>query len=195
VVASHNAGKVREVADLLAPHGLEVVSAGTLGLPEPEETGTSFIANAVLKAEAASRSAGLPAIADDSGLCVDSLDGAPGIFSARWAGPDKDFALAMRNLEERLQAMDATSPEARRAHFVCALAVAWPDGERAVFEGRVDGTLVWPPRGTLGFGYDPMFVPEGHDLSFGEMDPRSKHAVSHRARAFHQLADELFESA
>ena len=195
VVASHNEGKVREVAELMAPHGLNAVSAGALGLPEPEETGSSFIANAVLKAEAAARGSGLPAIADDSGLSVDALDGAPGIHSARWAGPGKDFALAMRNVEERLQATGANTPGRRKAHFVCALAVAWPDGERAVFKGRVDGTLVWPPRGTLGFGYDPMFLPDGHDLTFGEMDPEAKHAISHRARAFRRLADEVFESA
>lgn len=195
IVASHNEGKVREVAELLAPFGFEAVSAGALGLPEPEETGTSFIANAVLKAEAAATAAGAPAIADDSGLSVDALDGAPGILSARWAGPDKDFALAMRNVEERLQATGARKPEERKAHFVCALAVAWPDHERAVFEGRVDGTLVWPPRGSKGFGYDPMFLPDGSELTFGEMDPQAKHAISHRARAFRQLADEVFETA
>jgi non-canonical purine NTP pyrophosphatase (RdgB/HAM1 family) len=193
VVASHNEGKVREMADLLAPHGLEVVSAGALGLPEPHETGTSFIANAVLKAEAAARASSLPAIADDSGLSVEALDGAPGIHSARWAGPDKDFSLAMRNVEEKLQAKGALAPRTRRAHFVCALAIAWPDGERAVFEGQVDGTLVWPPRGTSGFGYDPMFLPDGHERTFGEMDAQAKHAISHRARAFRQLAEAVFE--
>ena len=195
VVASHNEGKVREVAELMAPHGLDAVSAGALGLPEPEETGASFIANAVLKAEAAAQASGLPAIADDSGLSVDALDGAPGIHSARWAGPDKDFARAMRNVEERLQARGASMPERRKAHFVCALAVAWPDFERAVFEGRVEGTLVWPPRGTRGFGYDPMFLPDGYDLTFGEMEPQAKHAISHRARAFRRLVEEVFEGA
>jgi XTP/dITP diphosphohydrolase len=193
VIASHNQGKLREMADLLAPHGLEVVSAGALGLPEPEETGTSFIANAVIKAEAAASAAGLPAIADDSGLSVDALDGAPGILSARWAGPDKDFSLAMRNVEERLQARGAHEPGERMAHFVCALAIAWPDHDRVVFEGCVEGTLVWPPRGARGFGYDPMFLPDGSDLTFGEMEPLAKHAISHRARAFRQLVDETIE--
>lgn len=195
IVASHNEGKVREMAELMAPHGLEAVSAGALGLPEPEETGTSFVANAIIKAEGAAKVGGLPAIADDSGLSVDALNGEPGILSARWAGPGKDFALAMRNVEERLQTMGASAPEQRKAHFVCALAVAWPDGERAVVEERVDGTLVWPPRGARGFGYDPMFLPEGSDLTFGEMEPHAKHAISHRARAFRQLAEEVFESA
>ena len=182
------------MAELLAPHGLDVVSAGALGLAEPEETGTSFIANAVLKAEAAATASGLPAIADDSGLSVDALGGAPGIYSARWAGPEKDFALAMRNVEERLHAKGALSPQERKAHFVCALAVAWPDHERAVFEGRVDGTLVWPPRGARGFGYDPMFLPDGHDRTFGEMEPDAKHAMSHRARAFRQLTQAVIEA-
>jgi XTP/dITP diphosphohydrolase len=195
VVASHNEGKVGEMTELMAPHGLEAISAHALDLAEPEEVGTSFIANAVIKAEAAAIGSGLPAIADDSGLSVEALDGAPGIFSARWAGPDKDFALAMRNVEERLQATGASPPHERKAHFICALAVAWPDHERAVFEGRVDGTLVWPPRGSLGFGYDPMFRPDGHEMTFGEMEPGAKHAISHRARAFRQLAEEVFESA
>ncbi|HUF45211.1 MAG TPA: RdgB/HAM1 family non-canonical purine NTP pyrophosphatase [Aestuariivirgaceae bacterium] len=195
VVASHNEGKVGEMTELMAPHGLEAVSARALDLAEPEEVGASFIANAVIKAEAAAIGSGLPAIADDSGLSVEALDGAPGIFSARWAGPDKDFALAMRNVEERLQATGASPPQERKAHFICALAVAWPDHERAVFEGRVDGTLVWPPRGSLGFGYDPMFQPDGHEMTFGEMEPGAKHAISHRARAFRQLAEAVFESA
>ncbi len=195
VVASHNAGKVREVAELMAPYGLDAISAGALGLPEPEETGASFIANAILKAEAAALGSGLPAIADDSGLAVDALDGAPGILSARWAGPDKDFAMAMRNVEERLQGQGASMPQQRTAQFVCALAVAWPDHERAVFEGRVAGTLVWPPRGDQGFGYDPMFLPDGHDLTFGEMEPTAKHAISHRAIAFRQLVEAVFEPA
>lgn len=195
VVASHNEGKVREMAELLAPHGLDTVPAGALGLSEPEEIGMSFIANAVIKAEAAAAAAGLPAIADDSGLSVDALDGAPGILSARWAGPDKDFSLAMRNVEDRLQAKGAAEPARRKAHFVCALAVAWPDHERAVFEGRIGGRLVWPPRGVKGFGYDPMFLPDGSDLTFGEMDPQAKHAMSHRARAFRQLVDEAVEGA
>jgi XTP/dITP diphosphohydrolase len=184
VVASHNPGKVREIGALLAPFDIEAVPAASLGLAEPEESETSFAGNARLKALAAARASGLPALADDSGLAVDALDGAPGIHSARWAGPARDFALAMRNVEEKLQARGATTPAARRAHFVCALCLAWPDGEAAVFEGRVDGALVWPPRGNRGFGYDPVFQPDGHDLTFGEMDPEQKHAISHRARAF-----------
>ncbi len=187
VVASHNAGKVREIGDLLKPFGIDAVSAADLGLPEPEETEQSFAGNARLKALAAARAAGLPALADDSGLSVNALDGAPGIHSARWAGPDRDFALAMRNVEERLQAKGATSPEARRAHFVCALCLGWPDGTAQVFEGRIDGVLVWPPRGENGFGYDPVFQPEGHTETFGEMAPPEKHAMSHRARAFEKF--------
>ena len=184
MVASHNAGKVREIKDLLAPFGIEAISAADLDLAEPEETETSFAGNARLKALAAARASGLPALSDDSGLAVEALDGAPGIHSARWAGPDKDFALAMRNVEERLQAKGATSPGERHAHFTCALCLAWPDGEAQVFEGRIDGALVWPPRGTRGFGYDPVFLPEGEGETFGEMEPQRKHAMSHRARAF-----------
>jgi len=184
VVASHNAGKVREIRELLAPLGIEALSAADLHLAEPEETESSFAGNARLKAEAAARASGLPALSDDSGLAVEALDGAPGIHSARWAGPDKDFALAMRNVEERLQAKGATCAEKRRAHFVCALCLAWPAGEAEVFEGRIDGTLVWPPRGTHGFGYDPVFLPNGESETFGEMQPQRKYAMSHRARAF-----------
>jgi XTP/dITP diphosphohydrolase len=184
VVASHNPGKVREIADLLAPFGIDAVPAASLGLAEPEETEATFAGNARLKAQAAALAARLPALADDSGLAIDALNGAPGIHSARWAGPNKDFALAMRNVEERLQAKGAITPAARRAHFVCALCLAWPDGEAEVFEGRVDGALVWPPRGTEGFGYDPVFQPDGYDRTFGEMTPEQKHAMSHRARAF-----------
>ncbi len=185
VVASHNPGKVKEIAALLGPNGIEPVSAGSLGLPEPDETGTTFAANAELKALLAADLSGMPAIADDSGLCVEALGLEPGIFSARWAGPDKDFGLAMRLVEEHLE---RAGPEAGRdAHFMCALAVAWPDGHLEVFEGRVDGVLVWPPRGTRGFGYDPMFVPSGYDQSFGEMDPDEKHRISHRAAAFAKL--------
>jgi len=184
VVASHNAGKVREIKELLAPFGIEAISAVDLDLAEPVETETSFAGNARLKALAAARAAGLPALSDDSGLAVEALEGAPGIHSARWAGRMRDFALAMRNVEERLQARGATSPDKRNAHFTCALCLAWPDGEAQVFEGRVDGTLVWPPRGTHGFGYDPVFLPEGEDETFGEMEPQRKHAMSHRARAF-----------
>ena len=192
VVASHNAGKVREMAELMQPHGIEAVPAQAFDLMEPEEMGTSFVANAVIKAEAAARASGLPALADDSGLAVDALGGAPGIYSARWAGPKRDFALAMRAIQERLKEQGASSPDECRAHFACALAVVWPDGERAVFEGRVDGTLVWPPRGDKGFGYDPIFVPDGHDQTFGEMEPRLKHSISHRARAFEQVVEEVF---
>jgi XTP/dITP diphosphohydrolase len=192
VVASHNRGKLKEIDDLLKPFGVETVMASDLGLPEPEETETTFEGNARLKSEHAAKAAGLAAISDDSGLCVDSLHGDPGVYSARWAGPSKDFALAMRNIEEKLQAVGATTPETRKAHFISALAVTWPDGETRCYEGRVDGTLAWPPRGTRGFGYDPMFVPEGADLTFGEMEPSAKHAVSHRARAFKRLVDDLF---
>jgi XTP/dITP diphosphohydrolase len=191
VIASHNPGKVREIGELLQPLGFSVVSAGELGLPEPEETGTTFAENALIKARAAAAASGLPALADDSGLCVDALDGAPGIHSARWGGPEKDFAMAMRLIEEKLQAAGATTPDRRRAHFVCALALAWPDGEARVFEGEVHGRLVWPPRGEKGFGYDPVFVPEGHELTFAEMEPEKKHAMSHRARAFERLIDWL----
>ena len=186
VIASHNPGKVVEIRELVAPFGIDVVSAGELGLPEPAETGDTFAANAALKARAAATGARLPALADDSGLVVPALDGAPGIYSARWAGPSKDFALAMRKVETAL----GGNPD-RRAAFVCALAVAWPDGTVCDFEGRVDGTLVWPPRGTRGFGYDPMFVPDGGTLSFGEMEPAAKHAISHRAIAFRRLVDAL----
>lgn len=169
VIATHNRGKLREMQELLAPYGVEAVSAGDLGLPEPDETGMTFAENAALKAHAAAKAAGLPALADDSGLCVVALDGAPGIFSARWAGPGKDFAHAMRRVEEELARRGATEAEARRAHFVSALVVAWPDGHEELFEGRVFGTLVWPPRGDRGFGYDPMFQPDGHARTFGEM--------------------------
>jgi XTP/dITP diphosphohydrolase len=187
VVASHNAGKVREIEDLLRPCGGACVAAAALGLPEPEETGTSFEANAELKARAAAAASGLPALADDSGLCVAALDGAPGVYSARWAGPGKDFGLAMRKVEERL----AGAAE-RRAHFVAALSLAWPDGHVETFRGEVRGTLIWPPRGSKGFGYDPMFLPEGSRLTFGEMEADAKHAISHRARAFARLVDACF---
>jgi XTP/dITP diphosphohydrolase len=192
VVASHNPGKVKEINELLGPYGVEAVSAASLGLPEPEETGTTFEANAQLKSEAAAQGGGLVALADDSGLCVDALDGDPGIYSARWAGPAKDFALAMRNVEEKLRALGAAAPEQRRAHFVSVLSVAWPDGHVENFEGRVHGILVWPPRGKRGFGYDPMFEPDGHAMTFGEMDPEAKHRISHRAQAFRKLVDALF---
>jgi XTP/dITP diphosphohydrolase len=185
VIASHNEGKVREIGELLAPYGIETVSAKALGLPEPEETGTTFVANAELKARAAADLSGLPALADDSGLCVDALKGEPGIFSARWAGEPRDFNEAMRRVEA---AIAASGPHpSRDAHFVCALALAWPDGHVEWFEGRVDGTLVWPPRGDKGFGYDAMFLPDGCDQTFGEIEPDAKHAISHRADAFKQL--------
>ena len=185
VIASHNPGKVREIAELLGPHGIEPVSASALDLPEPEETGTTFVANAELKALQAADLSGFPALADDSGLCVEALGGEPGIFSARWGGDGKDFDLAMRRVEERLAAL---GPDvSRAAHFVCALALAWPDGHVEWFEGRVAGTLVWPPRGDRGFGYDPMFVANGMDQTFGEIEPAQKHAMSHRADAFRQM--------
>jgi XTP/dITP diphosphohydrolase len=188
-IASHNKGKVREIGDLIAPFGVEAISAGDLNLPEPEETETTFIGNALLKASAAAQASGLPALADDSGRVVPALGGDPGIYSARWAGPAKDFGVAMRKIEERMRAINWPSHD---AHFICALALAWPDGEEAVFEGRVDGDIVWPPRGDRGFGYDPIFVPEAEIITFGEMDPDAKHAMSHRARAFAQLVAERF---
>jgi len=184
VIASHNQGKVREILEMLAPYGIEPISAADLDLPEPEETGTTFLANAELKALQAADLTGLPALADDSGLCVDALNGEPGIFSARWAGETKDFKVAMQRVND---AIEATGPDAsRNAHFVCILALAWPDGHVEWFEGRVDGTLVWPPRGTGGFGYNPIFVPEGSDLTFAEM-PDAKKAISHRAMAFEKM--------
>jgi len=190
VIASHNAGKVREIRELLSRYGIEPVSAASQGLPEPEETGVTFVANAELKARAAADLSGLPALADDSGLCVDALNGDPGIFSARWAGEARDFGLAMRLVNEHL---DKAGPDAGRdAHFVCALSLCWPDGHIESFEGRVDGTLVWPPRGANGFGYDPMFQPLGHSITFGEMDPAAKHAMSHRADAFAKLVAAVF---
>ena len=187
VVASHNAGKVREIEELLAPFAAECVSAAALGLPEPEETGATFEANAELKARAAAAASGLPSLADDSGLAVDALGGEPGVYSARWGGPDRDFALAMRKVEERL-----AGAADRRARFVAVLCLAWPDGEVASFRGEVRGTLVWPPRGSKGFGYDPIFLPEGRSQTFGEMEPDEKHAISHRADAFAKLVDACF---
>lgn len=189
VIASHNAGKVREIRALLGPYGVDPVSAAELDLPEPEETGTTFVANAELKALQAADLSGLPALADDSGLCVDALGGDPGIFSARWAGAAKDFGLAMRLVEERLAALDAAP---RDAHFVCALALAWPDGHVEWFEGRVEGTLVWPPRGSNGFGYDAMFLPDGQTRTFGELDAAEKTPLTHRADAFRQLVAAVF---
>jgi XTP/dITP diphosphohydrolase len=198
VIATHNPGKLREMRELLAPYGIEAVSAGELGLAEPEETGTMFSENAAIKAHAAADAAGLPAFADDSGLCVDALDGAPGLFSAGWAGETKDFSAAMERVERELRRRGATGPRERRAHFVSALVLAWPDGHEELFEGRVHGTLAWPPRGQRGFGYDPMFQPDGHVKTFGEISAEEKHgiswrdgrgqALSHRARAFVGLA-------
>ena len=188
VVASHNGGKVREILDLVAPHGLSVVSAADLGLPEPEETGSTFAENAHLKAAAAARAANLPALSDDSGLEVEALGGAPGIFSARWADRARNFAPAMQRVADALKQGGAWQDEGPRANFTAVLCLAWPDGEAALFEGKVYGHLVWPPRGSKGFGYDPMFVADGHALTFGEMEPDAKHAISHRARAFHEFA-------
>jgi XTP/dITP diphosphohydrolase len=196
VIASHNPGKLWEMRGLLEPFKVDTVSAGDLGIPEPEETGTTFQENARLKAEAAARAAQLPAFADDSGLVVEALGGAPGIYSARWAGPDRDFRMAMEKVNQGLTACGAVTPESRGAYFIAALCIAWPDGHVEEFEGRVDGTLVWPPRGDKGFGYDPMFLPNGEDLTFGEMMsveklrlPPAGRGLSHRARAFLMLAE------
>jgi XTP/dITP diphosphohydrolase len=189
VIASHNKGKVGEIHDLLRPLGIDVVSAAELGLPEPEETGATFIANAELKARAAAGAAGLPCLADDSGLAVDALNGDPGIYSARWAGPKRDFRLAMAEVEKKLR---ASGDKERRAHFVAVLSLCWPDGHCESFEGKVFGRLTWPPRGDRGFGYDPVFIPDGRDTTFGEMDPQEKHAISHRADAFRQLLAACF---
>jgi XTP/dITP diphosphohydrolase len=187
VIASHNPGKVGEIAALLAPHGVEAVSAAELGLAEPEETGASFRENAELKAHAAAAASGLPALADDSGLAVDALGGAPGIHSARWGGTARDFAAAMARVEAELAGQDD-----RGAGFVCALALAWPDGDCETFEGNVRGTLVWPPRGSRGFGYDPIFMADGTQQTFGEIDPDEKHRISHRADAFGKLIAACF---
>jgi XTP/dITP diphosphohydrolase len=200
VIATHNPGKLVEMRELLALYGVAATSAGELGLPEPEETGTSFGANARIKAVAAAQAAGQPAFADDSGLAVDALGGEPGIHSARWAGPSKDFAGAMARIDALLRARGATTPAQRKAHFVSALCVAWPDGHLEEFAAKVDGTLVWPPRGAKGFGYDPMFLPDGFALTFGEMTRDEKHGLppqgqglSHRARAFLELAEACLE--
>ncbi len=187
VVATHNPGKLREIADLLRPYAIEAVSAGALGLPEPAEDAPDFVGNARIKALAAAIASGLPALADDSGFCVAALEGAPGVHSARWAGPSKDFAAAMSQVHAQ---MGDTAEH--RAWFVAALCLAWPDGHTETFVGRVDGETVWPPRGMHGFGYDPMFVPRGSKLTFGEMEPADKHALSHRARAFEQLVAAFF---
>ncbi|WP_057463161.1 RdgB/HAM1 family non-canonical purine NTP pyrophosphatase [Pseudovibrio sp. POLY-S9] len=187
VLASHNKGKLREIQDMLAPHGFEVLSAGDLNLPEPVEDGDTFEANAAIKALAAATATGLPALADDSGFCVNGLNGDPGIYSARWAGPGKDFGVAMQAVQDKLTETNATD---RTAYFVAVLCMAWPDGHTQFYRGEIHGELAWPPRGLEGFGYDPMFVPEGFDRTFGEMDKQEKHktkegeALSHRARAF-----------
>lgn len=197
VIATHNAGKLKEIGALLAPYGLQCISAGSLGLPEPAETGTTFIENALIKARAAAEGSGLPALADDSGLCVAALGGRPGVYTADWAQrqwfegePGRDWYMAMGKVEGLLceQAPDVD----RSAYFACVLAIAWPDGESAVYEGRVEGNLTWPPRGTLGFGYDPVFVPLGRDQTFAEIDPAEKHLISHRADAFAKLVAEQF---
>lgn len=200
VIATHNPGKLAEMRELLAPYGVEAVSAAELGLAEPDETGTTFQANARIKAMAAAQATKLPAFADDSGLAVDALDGQPGIYSARWAGEDKNFLAAMSQIERLLQERGAKESAQRKAHFVSALCVAWPDGHQEDVEARVDGTLVWPPRGTAGFGYDPAFLPEGHTRTFGEMTSIEKHGLpphglglSHRARAFVKLAEICLE--
>jgi XTP/dITP diphosphohydrolase len=196
VIATHNPGKLAELRELLAPFGIKAAAAGELGLAEPEETGTTFRENARIKAAAAAAATQRAAFADDSGLVADALGGAPGIHSARWAGADKDFASAMRRIEDELSRRGAVRPDQRKAHFVCALCVAWPDRHVEEFEGRIDGTLVWPPRGVAGFGYDPIFLPHGHARTFGEMTSNEKHGLpplggglSHRARAFAQLAE------
>ena len=190
VIASHNEGKVREFRDLLEPYLVEVKSARELALPEPIEDGATFADNAKIKALSAAHTSGLPALADDSGLCVTSLGGAPGIYSARWAGPEKDFTSAMEKIHRDLEAKGVHTP---RAHFWCALCLGWPDGHADVFEGQVHGNLVWPLRGARGFGYDPMFLPDGENETFGEMDPLRKHALSHRARAFESLIHACFQ--
>ncbi|MFC4255764.1 RdgB/HAM1 family non-canonical purine NTP pyrophosphatase [Altererythrobacter xixiisoli] len=197
VIATHNAGKLKEISALLAPFGVDCISAGALGLPEPAETGASFVANALIKAHAAAQASGLVALADDSGLSVAALDGRPGVYTADWAGrqwfegePGRDWFMAMGKVEGMLQAKGADTP--RNASFHCVLALAWPDGEEAVYEGQVAGNLTWPPRGALGFGYDPVFVPQGRDQTFAEIDPSEKHSISHRADAFARLVADQF---
>ncbi|MGX7952750.1 RdgB/HAM1 family non-canonical purine NTP pyrophosphatase [Tsuneonella sp. HG249] len=197
VIATHNAGKLKEIGVLLEPYGVKCISAGSLGLPEPKETGTTFVQNALIKARAAAEAAGLAALADDSGLSVAALDGRPGVYTADWAerqwfegDPGRDWYMAMGKVEGMLAAKGPDTP--RDAWFSCVLALAWPDGETAVYEGRADGTLTWPPRGTMGFGYDPVFVPSGRDVTFAELDPEGKHRISHRADAFARLVADQF---
>ncbi len=182
VLATHNSGKLAELGDLLRPHGITAISASSLGLPEPEEDAPDFVGNARIKALASTAASGLPALADDSGFCVAALNGAPGVYSARWAGPAKDFSQAMQRVNR-----EVADAQDRRAWFVAALCLAWPDGHTETFVGRVDGRATWPPRGTRGFGYDPMFIPAGTAATFGEMDSAEKHTLSHRARAFAQM--------
>lgn len=197
VIATHNAGKLKEIGALLAPYGLECISAGALGLPEPAETGTTFVENALIKARAAAEASGMAALADDSGLSVAALDGRPGVYTADWAErqwfegpPGRDWYMAMGKVEGMLQALGPDTP--RDAWFSCVLAIAWPEGDYAVYEGRVSGKLTWPPRGTVGFGYDPVFVAEGYDRTFAEIAPEEKHAISHRADAFAKLVQDQF---
>ena len=197
VIATHNAGKLKEIGALLQPYGVKCISAGSLGLPEPPETGATFVQNALIKARAAAEASGLTALADDSGLSVAALDGRPGVYTADWAerqwfegDPGRDWYLAMGKVEGLLAAKGPAAP--RDAWFSCVLAIAWPDGETAVYEGRVDGALAWPPRGTMGFGYDPVFVPKGREVTFAELDPDEKHRISHRADAFAKLVAEQF---
>jgi XTP/dITP diphosphohydrolase len=199
LIATHNAGKLAEFRELFAPYGLNVVSAGEKGLPEPDETADSFLGNAQIKAHSAAKASGLPSLADDSGLAVDGLDGAPGIYSARWGGPNKDFFAAMQRVHDELTAKGFTEPQKRKAAFVAALVLALPDGREESVEARAEGNVVWPPRGNQGFGYDPFFLPEGESRTFGEMDSHEKHGLppqgrglSHRAKAFLLLKDKLF---
>jgi XTP/dITP diphosphohydrolase len=200
VIATHNPGKLAEFRELFAPFHLDLLSAGQLGLPEPDETGTTFIENARIKAHAAAEGAGIISLADDSGLCADAINGKPGVYTANWAGPNRDFSIGMRRLEDALQAAGANTPAQRRGSFNATFCLATPEGEEAVFEGRVDGTLVWPPRGDVGFGFDPMFMPDGYDITFGEMPSVVKHSwapgrpgLSHRARAFARFVEAVLE--
>jgi len=197
VIATHNAGKLKEIQALLAPYGIECLSAGALGLPEPAETGTTFTENALIKARAAAEASQIAALADDSGLCVDALGGAPGVYTADWAeadvfegGPRRDWYMAMGKVEGKLAELGPDTP--RDCYFACVLAIAWPDGEHVVYEGRAPGTLTWPPRGKLGFGYDPVFVPVGDTRTFAELEPAEKHEISHRADAFAKLVEDQF---
>jgi len=192
VIATHHEGKLEEFAALLKPHGVTAVSAGELGLAEPAETEHTFAGNARIKAVAAMKASGLIAVSDDSGLCVEALGGAPGVHTADWAGPDRDWNRAMRLVEEKLQAKGATTPDKRGAYFACTLCVIWPDGEERIYEGRAQGTLAWPPRGQLGHGYDPMFVPDGETRTFAELAPEEKNRISHRAKALEMLVRDLF---